>query len=85
MKEKQLLFEVKKKQDKINDLLVLIDTLQTNLRSAVSCLDEKSKNQITGVRSYQWCINWRDDSEGSGYSTIEGAIRQSTDNPEKKT
>ena len=43
----------------IQDLLVLIDTLQTNLRSAVSCIPEKDRSQIENVRSFKWCLEWR--------------------------
>jgi len=40
-------------------LYVLIDTLQTNLRAATSQLDESTKEKITSVQSYKWCMNWR--------------------------
>ena len=50
---------IKNQKNEIQELLVLIDTLQTNLRSAVSSLDEDSKEQITRVQSYKWSVNWR--------------------------
>lgn len=59
MNDKKLLLEINKKDKKINELLVLIDTLQTNLRSAVSHIPEEGKGKITNVQSYKWCINWR--------------------------
>jgi hypothetical protein len=46
----------------INDLLVLIDTLQANLRSAMSALekaDPKAAESIAGVQSYKWVSKWR--------------------------
>ena len=49
------------KDKQIAELHVLIDTLQTNLRSAASAIPEGSKSSITGVQSYKWCINWRPD------------------------
>lgn len=57
--EKQLLFKINQKEKEIEELLVLIDTLQTNLRSAVSHIPEEDKTKITNVQSYKWCINWR--------------------------
>ena len=59
MKDKALLLKINKKDKQISELLVLIDTLQTNLRSAVSSLPEEKKSEITNVQSYKWCINWR--------------------------
>lgn len=56
---KQLQFELHKRDKEINELKVLIDTLQTNLRSAVQLLDDKSKKEITSTPSYKWCANWR--------------------------
>ena len=49
---------VHERDKEIEDLKVLIDTLQTNLRSAVCLLDEQSKQQITNTPSYKWCVNW---------------------------
>lgn len=43
----------------IADLLVLIDTLQTNLRSAVSQIDPEKAKTITEVQSFKWSLNWR--------------------------
>lgn len=57
--EKQLLFKINQKEKEIEELLVLIDTLQTNLRSAVSHIPEEDKTKITNVQSYKWCMNWR--------------------------
>lgn len=47
------------------ELLVVIDTLQTNLRSCMSMLPDDARDQVTQVRSYQWCIDWSEhDLEG---------------------
>ena len=59
MENKKLLFEINKKEKQISELLVLIDTLQTNLRSAVAHIPEEDKSKVTGVQSYKWCVNWR--------------------------
>lgn len=59
MNEKQLNFEIMKLRKENEELKVLIDTLQTNLRSAVSCLNEKDKDSITKVQSYKWCSSWK--------------------------
>jgi hypothetical protein len=57
--EKKLNMQIKKLENENSELKVLIDTLQTNLRSAVSQLDENKKESIIGVQSYKWCVNWR--------------------------
>ena len=57
MNEKQLQFEIIKRDKQIQDLYVLIDTLQTNLRSASNLLQEKDKDKIVNVQSYKWCMN----------------------------
>lgn len=59
MNEKQLLFELNKKDKQIADLYALIDTLQTNLRSATSYLNEEDKKEVVNVQSYKWCMNWK--------------------------
>ena len=47
-------------EKEINDLYVLIDTLQANLRSATSVIENNSiDNDITNIPSYNWCINWK--------------------------
>jgi hypothetical protein len=57
MKEKLLQLEVLKKNKQIQDLYVLIDTLQTNLRSTTSYLNDEQKREIN-TRSYKWCMKW---------------------------
>ena len=52
-------------QKQINELYVVIDTLQTNLRSAVAEIREIDRKKITKVRSYQWCSNWKPGDEKS--------------------
>lgn len=56
---KSLYKEAHIKNKQIEELQVLIDTLQTNLRSAVSLLDASKRSQIVNVQSYKWCVNWR--------------------------
>jgi len=63
MREKQLLFEIHKKDKQIADLYALIDTLQTNLRTATNYLNEEDKNKVVNVQSYKWCMNWRQGDE----------------------
>ena len=57
MDPKRKIHELEKER---RDLLVLIDTLQTNLRSVSSYLNEKELKEIN-TRSYQWCLNWRNE------------------------
>ena len=59
MTEKQLQLEILKRDKQIQELYVLIDTLQTNLRAATRQLDETTKEKITSVQSYKRCMNWR--------------------------
>ena len=40
----------------IADLHVLVDTLQTNLRSMALLADD---DDIVNTPSYKWCVNWR--------------------------
>ena len=56
---KQLYRQAHEQSKQIEDLHVLIDTLQTNLRSAVTLLEPAPKQQIVNVQSYKWCSNWR--------------------------
>jgi len=44
----------------IAELYVLIDTLQTNLRTVSSYLNEEQKKEIN-IPSYRWCIEWKRD------------------------
>tara|TARA_B100000085_G_scaffold221196_1_gene206094 strand:+ start:830 stop:1027 length:198 start_codon:yes stop_codon:yes gene_type:complete len=60
--ERKLNIKVIRLEKEISELKVLIDTLQTNLRSAVSQLDEDKKDSIVNVQSYKWCVNWRPSS-----------------------
>ena len=59
MNQKDLLLQIKKLQDERSELLVLIDTLQTNLRSAISELAEDKRKGIEEVQSCKWSLNWR--------------------------
>ena len=57
--------EKEKLKSSISDLHVLIDTLQTNLRSAVAELSKHDidTSVITNVQSYKWCVAWRPENE----------------------
>ena len=63
MSEKQLQLEIIKRDKQIQELYVLIDTLQTNLRSASNLLDEENKDKIVNVQSFKWCMNWKAGNE----------------------
>jgi len=63
MDEKSLTLQLLNKDKQIAELYVLIDTLQTNLRSATSCLNENDKEKITNAQSYKWCMNWSQGDE----------------------
>tara|TARA_B100002019_G_scaffold257594_1_gene241784 strand:- start:13761 stop:13961 length:201 start_codon:yes stop_codon:yes gene_type:complete len=63
MNEKQLLLQISNQQKEIAELYVVIDTLQTNLRSAVGYLSDKDKDKIINVQSYKWCTNWQQGDE----------------------
>ena len=65
MSKKQLSFEILKLNKEISELRVLIDTLQSNLRSAVSQLPDDKVESITNVQSYKWCLNWKPDNKNS--------------------
>ena len=63
MKDKQLLLQISNQQKEIAELYVVIDTLQTNLRSAVGYLPDEDKEKIVNVQSYKWCTNWQQGDE----------------------
>ena len=50
--------EIFQKEKQIKDLYVLIDTLQTNLRSAVSYIESEKKEEIE-TPSFKWVMNWK--------------------------
>jgi hypothetical protein len=58
MDEKNLLKQLLQKDKQIAELYALIDTLQTNLRTATSYLNEDDKKEVVNVQSYKWCMNW---------------------------
>tara|TARA_Y100000385_G_C12535698_1_gene401510 strand:+ start:199 stop:390 length:192 start_codon:yes stop_codon:yes gene_type:complete len=58
MNEKELNFKIKKQEDQIRELYVLIDTLQTNMRSCTSYLKDNELKEIS-TRSFKWCMNWK--------------------------
>ena len=49
--------ELVQKEKQIAELHVLIDTLQTNLRTAASYLTEEQKKEIK-TPSYRWFSEW---------------------------
>jgi|SaaInlV_125m_DNA_1040241.scaffolds.fasta_scaffold83374_1 hypothetical protein len=59
----QTQFELIKKDKQIADLYALIDTLQTNLRTAVNYLQPQDREKVVSVQSYKWCSNWRQGDE----------------------
>ena len=59
MNEKELRKKIRDQSVEIKDLLVLIDTLQANLISAVSCVPKKDRGQLESSRSFKWCLEWR--------------------------
>ena len=63
MDNQSLMLQLLNKDKQIAELYVLIDTLQTNLRSATSFLSEEDKVKITSVPSYKWCTNWSQGDE----------------------
>jgi|TARA_R110002110_G_scaffold78225_12_gene205284 type II secretory pathway component PulJ len=54
----KLKLESLQKDKRISELYVVIDTLQTNLRSAVSCLGEKEKKEVE-TPSFKWSMKWK--------------------------
>ena len=52
------LLEIHNLTKRISELYVVIDTLQTNLRSAVSHLNDDDR-KIVETQSFKWCINWK--------------------------
>jgi len=63
MTEKQLLLKINQQEKQIADLYALIDTLQTNLRTATNYLNEDDKEKVVKVQSYKWCMNWKQGDE----------------------
>ena len=63
MNERQQKLEIHNLNKKIEGLQVLVDTLQTNLRSTVSHLSDEDKEKIVNVQSFKWSLNWRPGDE----------------------
>jgi hypothetical protein len=61
--ERKLQLDLMNKEKQIADLYALIDTLQTNLRTAVNYLNEEDKEKVVNVQSYKWCSNWKQGDE----------------------
>jgi hypothetical protein len=49
---------IRAQQKEKEDLLVVIDTLQTNLQTASTYLNKEELKELQ-TRSYKWCLNWR--------------------------
>tara|TARA_R100001509_G_scaffold145608_1_gene102307 strand:- start:386 stop:583 length:198 start_codon:yes stop_codon:yes gene_type:complete len=58
MSNRELERKLLSKDQEIKELHVLVDTLQTNLRSALSYLDENQVKEIKRVPSMKWCVEW---------------------------
>lgn len=56
---RELLKRINDLEREREDLLVLIDTLQTNLRAASSHLSDEDREKVESVQSYKWSLNWR--------------------------
>lgn len=61
--EKKLRLDAYNKEKQIRELYTLVDTLQTNLASAVTYLNEEDMKTITNVPSYKWCMDWKEGDE----------------------
>ena len=61
--EKKLRLDAYNKEKQIRDLYALVDTLQTNLASAVTYLNEEDRKTIIDVPSYKWCMDWKEGDE----------------------
>lgn len=61
--EKKLRLDAYNKEKQIRELYTLVDTLQTNLASAVTYLNEEDRKKIVNVPSYKWCKNWKEGDE----------------------
>lgn len=49
-----------KLQQKVTDMLVVIDTAQSLLRTATAELENAGKEKVlTSIPSYKWVINWK--------------------------
>lgn len=55
---KKLEYQLLQKQKEINELYVVIDTLQNTLGAAVSYLSEKELKDLKN-HSYHWCTKWK--------------------------
>lgn len=56
---KKIKFELNQKDKQIAELYALIDTLQTNLRTAVNYLKKDDLEKVVNVQSYKWCSTWK--------------------------
>jgi len=56
------LLEIHNLTKRISELYVVIDTLQTNLRSAVSHISEEDR-EVVETHSFKWCMKWKPGDE----------------------
>ena len=56
----KLKYDLIQQDKRISELHVLIDTLQTNMRSAASYLTDEQKKDVE-TPSFKWCVNWKPD------------------------
>tara|TARA_Y100000310_G_scaffold233530_1_gene236403 strand:- start:89 stop:313 length:225 start_codon:yes stop_codon:yes gene_type:complete len=70
--QKKNLYKISVQQKEISELYVVIDTLQTNLRSAVSYLNEEERGEIEN-HSYKWCVDWKAGDEKQWGNNIKQA------------
>tara|TARA_R100000808_G_scaffold24932_1_gene59508 strand:- start:2203 stop:2373 length:171 start_codon:yes stop_codon:yes gene_type:complete len=50
------------RDNQIQDLYVLINTMQTNMQTLYSYLPEEKKKEVE-TPSYKWCMNWKPGDE----------------------
>ena len=62
MNERELLKQLLNKDKQINELYVVIDTLQTNLRSTLAHVPKEEKKDVK-TQSFKWCVNWKPGDE----------------------
>ena len=58
----KLKLEILNKDKQISELYVLIDTLQTNMRSAVAYLEEEEMDAVKN-HSFKWAMGWKPGDE----------------------
>ena len=62
MNERELLKQLLNKDKQINELYIVIDTLQTNLRSTLASVPNEFYKDVK-TPSFKWCVNWKPGDE----------------------